>query len=186
MNTLFLLSLSWLWADLTKSPHHICLSIAVLLVILWNIIRRFLPDSLLTTLFDALMLLSIGGFEIAGVIVFRSVNHYWYFQSLGNTFFSIGVVIVAFVIVISQFLRSSYVLEEISDEGGFENSYDIGNASVVVAIIAGLIVLFVAREYILWVLYAFVLFQAFIFVIMFVSVIRKGGSILLFLFSFII
>lgn len=182
-----LLSIGWLFSDMTKSPSHIALSIAfVLIIILFSLIKNeeFMSGS--NSLFIVgLMLIAVGGLEMFAHINFHG-DPTWILGSFGNFFFGMIVLAAAFFMMYAQYHFTKNLLQGLSYVGTYNNKYSAGFSSVIVATIAYLIVGLIDQQSLMYVIYAFFAFQLYVVGYAVYSAINNNGDVAYALFSVVV
>lgn len=185
MNLLF--SLGWLWSDMTKTPSHIALTTAFGMIVLLCLLSKddeYISSS--TSVFlNGFLLIAIGCCEVFGHVA-HSGDPTWILSSLGNFFFGMCVLFVAFFMMVSQYYLTRGVLNGLSYAGDFENKYGSGFISVVVAAIAAIIASFFGGEAAMIVGILFLVFQLYVVGLTIYSAITNNGNVLYALFSIIV
>lgn len=185
MNILF--SIWWLFSDMTKSPSHIALTAAfVLMIILFNLLKNeeFMSGS--NSLFIVgFMLIAVGGLEMFAHINFHD-DPTWILGSFGNFFFGMIVFAAAFFMMYAQYHFTKNLLQGLSYAGTYNNKYNAGFSSVIVAAIAYLIVGFIDQQSVMYVIYAFFAFQLYVVGYAIYSTIDNDGDVAYALFSVVV
>lgn len=187
MITNLLFSLGWLWNDMTKSPSHVALTVAFGLIILLYVLSNddeYISSSI-SIFINGFLLIAIGCCEVYGHVTHHG-DPTWILSSFGNFFFGMGVLFVAFFMMISQYHLTKGVLYGLSYAGDFENKYGSGFASVVVAAVAAVIASFFGGEATKIVGILFLVFQLYVVGLTIYSAITNNGNVLFALFSIII
>ena len=174
------LLLGWLWDDLTRTPSHIAFTIACVLLIVLNLIIVH-SESRHSLLFGFIIIV-VGLLEAFGFI-YNETRSFWIFDSFGNFFFGIVVIIAVCTMMYYQFNITKGILNLISDEGGFYNKYELGYSSMIPGFIIIFIALLFGEQYGQIAAILFLLFQLYIVGATIYSTIVNNGSMSYAIFS---
>ena len=156
-------SIEWLWDAMTKTTSHIAFTIAFgLIIILYVLIINEENASNLWRFFiSCVILILVGCLEVYAQVVFQD-DPTWFLSSFGNFVFGMIILFVAFLMMIGQYHMTRGILEGLSYLGDYNNKYDNGFKSIIVASVAAIIASFFGQQYAYIVGGIFLLFQFYI------------------------